>query len=112
LRPAERALLEGMLEASESNGALLQELDEVLLQGMNDGGMGSLRVWRGTHDKRLFGGVAAEAEFNDADGTLVLASIYLDREGRFYELDMWKVDFSPLKKIPPPDLVRFRAEVD
>jgi hypothetical protein len=82
-----------MLRSKNSTAPLLDELETLLVQDMNDGGMGSLRVWRGTHDQRLFGGVAAEAEFNDADGTLVLASIYLDREGRLYELDMWKVDF-------------------
>jgi len=112
LRPTERALLEGMLKTGKSSGALLQELDEVLVQDMDDGGMGSLRIWIGLHDQRKFGGVAAEAEFNDADETRVLASIYLDREGRLYELDMWKVDFSPLKQIPPLDQVRFRSEVD
>lgn len=78
----------------------------MLVQDMNDGGMGSLRVWRGTHDHRLFGGVAAEAEFDDADGVTVLASIYLDRKGQIYELDMWKTDFSPLQQLPVPDQLR------
>lgn len=63
---------------------------------------GSLRVWRGAEDRRRFGGSAAEAQFHDADGMLVSAEIFLDQEGRLYELDVFKGDNSPLKRFPSP----------
>jgi hypothetical protein len=107
LRSAEHALLEVMLRTRNSTSVLLQELDGLLVQDMNDGGMGSLRVWRGSDEQQRFGSVAAEAQFNDADGMLVLASINLDSMGRLFELDLFKGDFSPLKQIPASDQVRF-----
>jgi hypothetical protein len=33
----------------------------------------------------------------------VLASVIVDQSGALYELDLWKVDSSPLKGIPNPD---------
>lgn len=48
----------------------------------------------------MFGGQVAEYQFTDADGVEVLASLNVDQDGRPFELDMWKTDFSPLIRIP------------
>jgi len=69
----------------------------LLVEPMNDGGMGSLRLSR---RKAMFVRIAAELQFTDVDGVAVLASLFVDREGAPLELDMWKVDFNPLIEIP------------
>ena len=35
-----------------------------------------------------------------ADGVPVLASLNVDQNGRFLELDLWKTDFTPVIRIP------------
>jgi len=70
---------------------------------MEDGGMGSLMLATDEalqKPRRLFGQRAAELQFLDADGVSVLASLNLDQNGELLELDVWKIDFSPLKRIP------------
>ncbi|OUJ74939.1 DUF6984 family protein [Hymenobacter crusticola] len=64
-----------------------------------DGGMGSLRFVSDKEGRRL-GRKIAETQFLDEDGVPVLVSLYLDQEGALYELDSWKTDYSPLKRIP------------
>jgi hypothetical protein len=71
----------------------------ILVEEMNDGGMGSL-LFVGSQD-RSFGRSLGEAEFNDADGTLVSVALNADQHGDLFELDIWKVDFSPLQRIAP-----------
>ena len=75
---------------------------ELLVETMKDGGMGSLLLFPNGErpGKRAFGGVASELEFKDEDGVDVLVSLNLDKEGRLFEVDSWKVDFKPLTRIP------------
>lgn len=73
------------------------------VQDMRDGGMGSLR-FSGSEQLR-YGSTLAEAEFTDADGTQVSVSLMLDEAGDLFELDIWKVDFSPLIRIPSVDQI-------
>ena len=76
--------------------------DTLAVESMNDGGMGSLMLFPDGRPagKRMLGGVASELEFKDEDGTDVLVSLNLDKEGKLFEVDSWKVDFSPLIRIP------------
>lgn len=69
---------------------------------MDDGGMGSLLLLpHGFVDKkRLFGGAISKYEFIDADGVEVLVALNLDQDGELFEIDSWKVDFSPLIRLP------------
>ena len=55
-----------------------------------------------------FGKKIAEAELNDEDGTLVGAVVSVDENGELHELDIWKVDFSPLKRYPRPEQLRLK----
>ena len=59
-----------------------------------------------TITQRFLGSQISDCQFKDTDGVTVIASLYLDREGNMYELDMWKTDFSSLKEIST-DLGRF-----
>lgn len=69
---------------------------------LDDGGMGSLRlVPEGTlEEDRSFGRAVSECRFTDSDGVEVLATLYLDRQDRPFEMDVWKTNFSPLVHIP------------
>jgi hypothetical protein len=77
-------------------------LDSMLVQEMADGGMGSLYLVHPLkeHNKRHFGRRVAETQFADSDGVQVIASLNVDKDGDLFELDIWKVDFSPLIRLP------------
>jgi hypothetical protein len=79
-------------------------IDQLRVEEMSDGGMGSLILCLPGTDApdRKFGAVAAELRFPDEDGVLVIASLNVDTEGFPLELDMWRTDFSPLIRIPDP----------
>ena len=92
LTPKERDLVVYILgQSSSSHG------DFNLVEDMNDGGMGSLR-FVGSADRSL-GKCIGEAEFDDADGVPVSVALNMDQRGELFELDLWKVDFSPLRRI-------------
>jgi len=42
----------------------------------------------------------SEYQFNDVDGIIVIASLYVDNENDLFELDIWKTNYEPLKKLP------------
>ena len=69
---------------------------------LKDGGMGSLYFVdanRQEQDRRMLKYVA-ELQFIDADGVPILASLNIDQHSKLFELDIWKVDFSPVIKYP------------
>jgi hypothetical protein len=70
----------------------------MLVAPLSDGGMGSLRLAPMGVDGpgRMIGRITAERTYRDADGTQVLVSLVVDRDGAPYELDVWKVDFTPV----------------
>jgi hypothetical protein len=80
------------------------DLEQIQVQSMDDGGMGSLQF--SPRETRVFGRVAAECRFVDEDGVPVLAALNLDRDGNPFELDLWKVDFSALRRWPRPEQIR------
>ncbi len=92
------------LITDSGNKTLEDQLVDLEVENMSDGGMGSLklfpRISNNNYGERLFGGNVAEIEFNGLDGILVSAALYLDKEGNDFELDVWKVDFSELKQLP------------
>jgi hypothetical protein len=71
---------------------------------MNDGGMGSIRFINppGT-ELRSIGKALAEAQYTDEDGVPVSIVVNADKNNELYELDFWKVDFSPLRRYPKPE---------
>ena len=71
----------------------------LLVQPMADGGMGSL-AFAPRDTGRWFGSSPAECHFLDSDGVIVSAVLNLDEQGAPFEVDVWKVDFSPLRRWP------------
>lgn len=100
LKGDERALLAGLIAGEPQAHQLLNSLDDAIVEEMDDGGMGSLRFCDSGGEVRRFGKQLVEREFADIDGVPVIVTINLDNQGALYELDIWKVDFSPLKKLP------------
>ena len=78
-----------------------------LVSQMDDGGMRSIRFVY--PDPQCLGGAVREAHYTDTDGVLVSINLNVDASGRLFELDLWKVDFSPLKRYPQPGDLVFKA---
>ena len=95
----ELSLIIFMLRGKPNADTLLGKLMTTKVEDMEDGGMGGLRFVSDQEERRL-GEKVAETRFSDEDGVPVLVSLYLDQEGALYELDSWKTDYSPLKRIP------------
>ena len=106
LRPGERQIVEAMLYGKCSRDDLVSTLDTCLVEDMQDGGMGSIRFLSMSQTRPRFGRAIAEAEYTDEDGALVSITVNVDGGGKLFELDVWKVDFSPLRRYPTPAELR------
>ena len=75
--------------------------EDLLVESMVDGGMGSLKLIPSeATPHRKFGGVVSDLEFNDADGAKVFVDLNVDQNGLLFEVDVWTTDFSALIRIP------------
>ncbi len=76
--------------------------EKLLVDEMNDQGMGSLRLFpEGVQTINCkFGRRSSDCQFTDEDGIEVIVSLNLDQFGNLYELDIWKTDFEKLMRIP------------
>jgi hypothetical protein len=76
-------------------------LDGLSVREMNDGGMGSLELGARSH-----GGTSglvvpkASLQFAYEDGVALIVMLNVDASGVPFELDIWKTDFSPVRRIP------------
>lgn len=100
LKQEEIQLITYMIKSTKEGERIVPKLPEINVEEMNDGGMGSLRVLVDGKDTRQTGGVLVDKDYYDEDGMLLIVSVILDTDDNFYELDIFKGDFSPLKKIP------------
>ncbi len=74
----------------------------IRVEPMNDGGMGSLKLFPTGIKKGnpRFGSNVSNLEFLDRDGMSILAGLFLSESGELFELDMFKGDGSSLVEIP------------
>lgn len=100
LKPEEVALITWMIKGTDEGSSIIDTLEELIVEEMEDGGMGSLRVVVDGEDNRLFSRELAKVDLFDADQVPVFISVNLDTDGHFFELEVFKGDFSPLKKFP------------
>ncbi len=100
LRTDESDLIRALLGKVYPQEEIERTLADCRVVDMQDGGMGSIR-FMGT-EPRSFGRVLVEAQYLDSDGVLVSITVNADNHGRLFELDFWKVDFSPLRRYPTP----------
>jgi hypothetical protein len=104
LRKEELDVIKKMVSGTSFETEVSRQLGKARVQDMADGGMGSIRCCKA--DKRRFGKEIAKGAFQDADGVPVSVTLNLDQQGELFELDVWKVDNSPLVRYP--DLNDFR----
>lgn len=100
LRPGEAALIRALLAKIYPAETLESLLKSSRVAEMQDGGMGSIRFLASS--SRTFGRKLVEAKYLDSDGVLVVVAVDADKQGQLLDLDIWKVDFSPLKRYPNP----------
>ena len=101
LNPQEEKLLEELIVRSNKN-ILSTWKSDLIVSSLDDGGMGSLALFPGNtiNEDRHFGSQVSECQFRDVDGVLVIASLYLDKDDKLFEMNIWKVYFINLIKIP------------
>nr|WP_321949365.1 hypothetical protein [Paraburkholderia sp. J10-1] len=93
-------MIEHMLQASPQAPALRDLLPDCLVEGLDDGRMGSVRFDSQHIEGRRLGADLCQMEFLDSDGVPVFVTLSLDNFGQLFELDMWKADFSAIQRFP------------
>ena len=73
---------------------------------LKDGKMGSISF--DLEKKKARYRQITEAEYLDSDGTMVSIELTADIEDNLFELDLWKVDFSPLITYPTFDKLKIK----
>jgi hypothetical protein len=96
----ERRLVLALARGTPDQAKVKAHIAEARVQPMRDGGMGSLRFCSPVTAGRILGRVVNEATFLDEDGVAVSASLNLDQDGALFELDLFKADGSPIRRIP------------
>ena len=107
LRADECEIVSAMLSGKPACAHLVSNLNASVVEDMQDGGMGSIR-FLSRNEERHPGDTVAEAEYTDEDGVLVIIALNTDDGGGLYELDFWKVDFSPLRRYPSVQELRIK----
>ena len=102
-----------LLRSGEKTLISEEDVESAVVEDADDGGMGSITFLQAASTTaapaaRRLGKLIAERQYIDADGIPVVFALSLDQDGNLFELDAWKVDFSPLKRYPTPsDLEEF-----
>ncbi len=104
LTTAEQCFLTFMLKRSRCGDGYLDSLAGITVEEADDGGMKGL-VFASANEARVLGEDIAQIWFNDIDGVEVMATLTIDNAGDLYELEVWKVDFSPLLMLPANPVV-------
>jgi hypothetical protein len=112
LNQKEQKLVAAMVTGTPYADAIIEKLLLYRVNEMKDGEMGSLRFIRESGEDYPLGFSIAEAEFLDVDDIPVSIVINLDTKGEMYELDMWKIDFTPLKKFPEPSQIKLLRKAE
>lgn len=97
---SESALIVAMLDMTPNGDSLRDQLVDARVEFMKDGGMGSLR-FAGLGSRKM-GRQAIAVRAADEDGVPLEISLNLDQNGDLFELDVWRVDFKPLLRLPKP----------
>lgn len=101
IRNDEAALLRAMLR--DRSAEWTAQIPGAMVKQMTDGAQASFQFASKLPGFRRFGKQVAEAAYTDDDGTHVSITINVDENGDLFELDVWKVDDTPLIRFPTPD---------
>lgn len=105
LRKEESDVLNALLRMAASSAKPPVE-DDLFAVDLADGGMGSIRLTGKSDRARKTGSELVTAHYIDQDQVPVIISINLDQDGKLFEMDFWKVDFSSLKRYPSPGMLQ------
>jgi hypothetical protein len=105
LTPEEFAVCAKLISSTSDSEALMAQLASAKAMPLADGGMGSLRFVLQEGQHRDFGERLAEGEARDTDGTPLFFSLLSDRDGKLFELEVWRVDFGPIQSFPSAESV-------
>jgi hypothetical protein len=94
----EKDLIQHLIELIPDNPKQYQIPSFV--QPLDDGSMGSLQLNDDSYGRDLI-----QVQYQDSDGQKVFITLVEGQTGVLFELDMWKVDFSPLLVYPTIDKV-------
>ncbi|MCY1532316.1 hypothetical protein D9M68_675840 [compost metagenome] len=100
LKEEEIALITWMVKNTIEGADIIEKLSRIHVEEMDDGGMGSLKVVVEGADNRVYSKELAKVDLYDIDKVPVFISVNLDCSGNFFELEVFKGDFSPLKRFP------------
>lgn len=103
LHEEELVLLRTLIGSKGPHTSLLSDISELHVCDMADGRMGSIRFDDVDRPERMFGREIARTTYIERDGVEVSIAINVDQHGRLFEIDFWKVDFSPLCRYPEPE---------
>src|SRR5207245_4400825 len=82
LRDEEIAIIRKMVSRTSFEAAVDRQIPEMQVQDMPDGGMGSIKFYRGKpRPESAYAKQIAEAAFQDADGVPVSVTLSVDRAG-------------------------------
>ncbi|MGQ0531116.1 MAG: DUF6984 family protein [Caulobacteraceae bacterium] len=107
--PDEVSIVRRLLSlAGVDDPRLFEQGERALVEEMDDGGMGSIRfICEPPKEHQIFGREVARGVASDGDGVPLSLAVNVDQDGDLFELDIWKVDFSKLKRHhPDPDDIR------
>ena len=100
----EKCVISFLLHAAKKDDDYIAKFfSATMCSEMDDGGMGGIRFLTAGNmddDGREFGGEISSCHFTDTDGVMVSAALYVDTFGTPLELDVWKVNFSRLLRMP------------
>jgi hypothetical protein len=105
LTKAEYGLISFLLMGTPYAKQIISGLSNMMVEEMDDGGMGSLRFMNKNMPQRRFGKQISEITLLDEDKVPVSFAIFLDKDGKLFELNVFKADFSRLVKFPTPPYV-------
>lgn len=102
LTDAELELLAGLsrIRVSEALTKILSSPDTYKVKNLTADVLGSVRFMSHHAGIQKFGTIASEGQFLDDDGELVFVSFLLDEFGEPFEVDIWKADYSRLRRLP------------
>lgn len=89
-----------MIKDTVEGPHIIEKLADINVEEMSDGGMGSLKVVVDGEDRRTYSKDLAKVDLYDIDEVPIFISVNLDTDGNFFELDVFKADFSSLKRFP------------
>lgn len=98
----EKRLFIALINRSKKPENLRPFVDQVVVEDMDDGAMGSIRLFvvSALNASRKMKSQASELQFHDTDGALVIASLYISEDGLPFEIDVWKTTSDSLIRIP------------